>query len=269
MKLFWIALLLPILANAEIFRWQDSKGRFSFSDRPQAGSQLIEVKPGYAFHFVEHVYDGDTVLLDNGQKVRLLGINTPEVEGRYKLAEPGGNEAKIWLEKRLSGKKVRLETDSDKKDKYGRTLAHIFTEDHSHVNVELVKRGLAWVSIHPPNLKYVQELGSAQKQAEMGRKGVWKLKEYQSKPINSILTGNYKGWKRLTGVVKKLHDSRKYSYLKFSDQIDARIDHRFLDLFPELREYLNRKVEIRGWPTRRKDHYSIFIRHPMDIKLIQ
>lgn len=269
MKLFWITLLLPLLANAEIFRWQDSKGRVRFSDRPQAGSQIIEVKSGYAFHFVEYVYDGDTVLLDNGQKIRLLGINTPEVEGRNKQAEPGGDEARKSLEKLLSGKKIRLEMDTDKKDKYGRTLAHVFTEEHLHINVELVKRGLASVSIYPPNMKYEQELVSAQKEAELGRKGIWILKEYQSKPIDSILSGNYKGWKRLTGVVKRIRSTHKNRYLEFSDQIDARIDRRYLDLFPDLKVYQNREVEIRGWPTRRKKRYSIFIRHPADIKLIQ
>lgn len=269
MKNLWLILLMPLLANAEVFKWQDSHGRTYYSDLPHAGSRLLDVKSGYSFHSVKYVYDGDTILLKNGLKVRLLGINAPEVEGRYKIAEPGGEEARLWLEKLLSGKKVRLDTDRKKKDKYGRTLAHIFTEDDFHVNVELVRRGMATLSIYPPNLKYEMDLLNAQQQAEDSREGIWSLKEFQPQPVESLITGSHKGWKRLTGVVKRVRDTRKYRYLQLSDQIDARIDRRFLDLFPDVKEYLARKVEVRGWPTRRKDHYSIFIRHPADIKLIQ
>lgn len=267
-RTLWLLILLSPLAYAEVFKWQDSQGKTHYSDQPHNGSRIIEVKPGYAFHGIKYVYDGDTILLENGQKIRLLGINSPEVDGRYKAAEPGGDDARAWLENLLSGKKVRLVTDRKKKDKYGRILAHIFTEDNVHVNVELVRRGLAAVSIYPPNLKYEKNLVNAQQQAEAGRAGIWNMNEYQPQPVESILAGRHRGWKRLTGEVKRFRDTRKYLYLEFSDQVDARIDRRYLDLFPDVSRY-KAKVEIRGWPTKRKGHYSIYLRHPADIKLIQ
>ena len=127
---------------------------------------------------------------------------------------------------------------------------------------------MAIVSIYPPNLKYEKNLVNAQNQAEAEREGVWNLKEYQPQPVESILKGRHRGWKRLTGEIKRFRETRKYLYLEFSDQIDARIDRRNLDLFPDVSKY-KAKVEVRGWPTKRKGHYSVFLRHPSDIKLVQ
>jgi len=68
-------------------------------------------------------YDGDTIVLEDGRKIRLLGINTPEVQHKGKMADAGGEDAKTWLINKLRHSKVRLEFYFDKTDKYGRTLA--------------------------------------------------------------------------------------------------------------------------------------------------
>ena len=81
-KLILILLLcLPGWGCAEIYRWQDAKGSAHFSDRFQPDAKIVNIKPGYDFYSVKTVYDGDTVQLEDGRKIRLLGINTPEVLG--------------------------------------------------------------------------------------------------------------------------------------------------------------------------------------------
>ena len=269
---FLVILLLAIMlakwVNAEIFQWRDENGRIHYSDRQHADAVQIKVYPGYTYHKVKKVYDGDTLLLQNKQKVRLLGINTPEVEGRHKAAEPGGETAKKWLQETIKGNKLRLQTDAEKKDKYGRVLAHIFTDAGLHVNLELVRLGLATVNIHPPNLEYTDKLVSAQQQAQDNKLGIWRRKEYAARPINSILSGGHKGWRRLVGRVTGVHNSRKFSYLEFSKKIDARIERRFQSLFPDLEHYVGKEIEISGWPSKRKGHYSVLIRHPSAIKIL-
>lgn len=254
---------------AEIYTGHDQQGKTYFSDRPLSGSVLLDLKPvGYSWYTVKKVVDGDTVTLDSGLKIRLASINTPEIESRHRLAEAGGDEAKKYLTKWLQGKQIRLVKDLDKKDKYGRTLAHLFTHDQQHINLELVARGLAIVNLYPPNLKYHQALLHAQKQAEAAFLGLWQYPQYQPKPMSMLGLKKLRGWQRLLGTVQYIRTKKKYSYLIFNDQIDLRIAKKNLTLFPPLQEYVGKPLEIRGWPTRRKQHYSILIRHPSAIKIL-
>ncbi len=254
-------------AQAEIFQWFDAKGNKHFSDKPHQGATALKVNAGYTYYQVKKIYDGDTILLANGKKVRFLGINTPEVEGRHKSAQAGGEQAKQWLFKKLNNSKVRLEKDVEKKDKYGRLLAHVFTEDKEHINLELVKRGLASVNIYPPNLKYSQVLLKAEHQAEQNRQGIWGYDEYAPKQAKDINQGGFKGWQRVRGMIKKIRHTRKNSYLDFSDSFALKINRKAFRYFPDLESYVGKSVEVRGWIGRRKNSYSMFVRHPSAIKI--
>jgi len=264
-----VLLILPFSTVAEIFQWLDAEGQSHFSDKPQPGASLFQVDAGYSFYQVKKIYDGDTILLSNGQKIRFLGVNTPEVEGRNKSLQAGGNEAKQWLEAQLKNTTVRLEKDVEKKDKYGRTLAHVFTQDKLHINLELVKQGFASVNIYPPNLKYVAALVAAEQQAEYKHLGIWGYQEYKLKPVADIKGGLFKGWQRVTGKVKNIRHTRKSIYLNFSDNFSLRILKKSLSYFPPLDSYQGKFVEVNGWINRRKGKYSMFIRHNSAIKIIQ
>lgn len=267
---FFILLAIrSVVVFAEIYQWTDKQGQTHYSGIKQEHAKLLKINPGYAFFRVKKVYDGDTILLTNGTKVRLLGINTPEVETRNKSAQPLGEEAKQWLEKALLGKKVFLIKDSEKKDKYGRTLAYVFNEERRHINLELVEIGLATVNIHPPGLKYVDELLVAQDKAEAEKIGLWQHKQYQRKSIISIEGKRPKGWQRLFGEIVGIRESRKYVYLEFSKSLDARIARKHLLYFPDISIYLHKTIEVRGWLSRRKKHFSMLIRHPSAIKVMK
>jgi len=260
-----LLLIVPFSTQAEIFQWVDDNGSKNFSDKPHQGAKSLKIKPGYTYYQIKKIYDGDTILLTNGLKVRLLGINTPEVERRNKLAQVGGEVAKSWLQKRLKNKKVRLESDVEKKDKYGRLLAHIFTENKEHINIELVKQGLASVNIHPPNLKYTDELIKAEQQAEQARLGIWNYQEYAPKQLSQITQQRVKGWQRITGVINNIRYSRRYIYLNFTDTFALKIERKAEGLFPVLESYMGGPIEARGWVNRHKKRYSMIIRHPSAI----
>ncbi len=90
------------------------------------------------FH-VEYVYDGDTLLLTTGQRVRLIGVDTPETVKRNHPVEPFGPEATAFSRAWLSGGEVRLEFDQERLDRYGRTLAYVWIGDRM-LNEELLRR---------------------------------------------------------------------------------------------------------------------------------
>jgi len=260
-------LFFSISAHAEIFQWVDAKGNRHFSDKPHQGAEIFQLEKSDTYYQVKKVYDGDTILLTNGKKIRFLGINTPEVEGRNKSEQAGGEEAKYWLKRRLRNRKVRLEVDVEKKDKYGRLLAHIFTEDKQHINLELVQQGLASVSIYPPNLKYTQQLLKAEQQAEQNQLGIWAYQQYAPKQVEEIKQGRFKSWQRVVGKVSNIHHTRKNSYLKLSNNFSIKINKKALTFFPELEKYEGKEIEVRGWINKYKGNYNLLVRHPSAIKI--
>lgn len=89
------------------------------------------------------VIDGDTFVAEGAGKVRLIGVDTPELGRDGKKDEPGAEKARRFLKELIGGKTVLLDYDSERFDKYGRTLAYVTTETGLSVNEELLKRGLA------------------------------------------------------------------------------------------------------------------------------
>jgi len=125
--------------------------------------------------------DGDTFLLENGRSVRCLGINAPEISHRQKPGEPFGYEAKMFCQKIFfkenskTGKRVRLEFENEKYDRYKRLLAYLFLEDGSFVNGEIVRRGYAFYLPGKNVPKYKDKLLASQRFAMKSGLGIWKF----------------------------------------------------------------------------------------------
>lgn len=122
---------------------------------------------------VAEVVDGDTVILGNGQKVRLLGIDAPELEREGQPADFLAHKAKLVLTSLAQGQPVRLEYDQLRYDRYGRILAFLFLTDGTNLSRELVRQGLAHVYTVPPNMRFRGELLAAQREAMKARRGIW------------------------------------------------------------------------------------------------
>jgi endonuclease YncB( thermonuclease family) len=122
---------------------------------------------------VVRVVDGDTVVLDGNEKVRLIGINTPESVDPRRPVQRFGKEASAYAKALLQGKRVRVEHDVEKKDRYGRTLAYLHLEDGTFVNLRLVQEGYASAYRYPPNVRHAEEFRLAERRAREGKKGMW------------------------------------------------------------------------------------------------
>lgn len=260
---------MPGILPAAVYEWVDQNGRSHYSDRSHDNARTLNIDPGVTYCTVEKVFDGDTILLTDGRRIRLLGINTPEVAGRYKTAEAGGEQAKTWLRQRLEGKKVRLEFDVEKQDKYQRTLAYVFADDRNHINLQLVERGLATANIYPPNLRYLDGFLKAQSAAETAKLGLWSEAEYAAMDYQNIDENNYHGWKRVLGRVSGIKQTAKYGYLQYSADFRLQIDNQSLALFPDLQSYVGKRLEARGWINKRKQQFTLRVRHPADINILQ
>jgi len=129
--------------------------------------------------FVTKVIDGDTIVLENGQKVRYIGIDTPELHHPKKEMECFSQQAYEKNKELVLGKKVFLQKDISEKDKYNRLLRYVFldekmsTAEASFVNLYLVKNGFAYAATFPPDVKYANVFLTAQNEARQKNLGLW------------------------------------------------------------------------------------------------
>ena len=148
-------------------------------------------KIDYDHVFISRVIDGDTLELANGQRVRLIGIDTPEMYKSKKLYRDAqrskqdlqtiqelGQRSYNFTKKLAEGKLARLEFDVEKRDVYGRVLAYVFikSDDSEEIflNAEIIKQGYASLMTFPPNVKYVDLFRKLYQEAREDKRGLWR-----------------------------------------------------------------------------------------------
>ena len=126
---------------------------------------------------VLRVIDGDTIVLSPNEKVRLIGVDTPETVHPNKVVECFGKDAKEFTRAAVHGKMVRVVLDEANalrkhKDRYGRTLGYLYTEDGMLLNAELIRRGYAHAYTRFP-FRYIVEFREMERQARREAAGLW------------------------------------------------------------------------------------------------
>ncbi|WP_168188688.1 thermonuclease family protein [Thermoflavimicrobium daqui] len=124
---------------------------------------------------VSKVIDGDTIEIDRkGKKeiVRLIMVDTPELNQNKNHPQPFAHEAKLSLKKFLEGQLVLLEKDEQERDPYGRMLFYVYKDDRL-VQEWLVMQGYARVKAYPPNLKYYDRLKTVEENARRKQIKIW------------------------------------------------------------------------------------------------
>ena len=126
---------------------------------------------------VRRVVDGDTVELSDGQLVRYIGIDAPEVHRREPSGwvmdpEPMAREATEFNRRLVEGRRVQLSYDVQTRDRFGRLLAYV-TIDGVMVNEELLREGFAQLLTIPPNVKYAERFRQLAEEARRQSKGLW------------------------------------------------------------------------------------------------
>lgn len=144
------------------------------------------------YHLVKFVYDGDTILLDTGEKVRYSGIDAPEIGHKGEKNEFMALASRDFNLHLVGKDRVRLEFDREKRDRHGRLLAYIFLEKGDMVNALMVRRGLARLMVKRPNIKYLSLLLHNQRLAMGERLGLW---QKDPKKLEKYYLGNRKSYR--------------------------------------------------------------------------
>lgn len=120
----------------------------------------------------KRVVDGDTVVLDGGERVRLVGVDTPELHRPGWPVQYFAREAKAFTKRLVQGRRVKLAFDRERADKYGRTLGYLWLEDGTFVNREIVARGYGFAYTRHP-FRWLDEFRAAERAARAAGAGLW------------------------------------------------------------------------------------------------
>jgi micrococcal nuclease len=235
---------------------------------------------------VVEVIDGDTFRIETGSKVRLLGINAPE------LHDPGGDIARQLLVCLIMGKTVRLQKAVTDTDDHGRLLRHVFI-GMKFVNAEMVRMGCAEIRFYPPDTMYAAIMRESEKYAIRNRRGLWAFPVFQipdttdtiSVPASeSSIAMSIISWRdaaeyygRTTIVEGKIvatYNTGKVCFLNFHKDwrhyFTAVIFASDFDKFPDQPEdhYLNRVVRVKGLMKEYRGKPEITLKSPSQIEII-
>ncbi len=179
-----LLVVLVVAVTAALSALQPSARRVSAIERRSVSASAPTASAERAF--VARAVDGDTLKLAGGERVRLIGIDTPELHESAKLhrdAERTGQdvrtikqmgEAAYQFTRRLvEGKEVRLEFDVQPRDRYGRLLAYIYLDNGLFVNAEIIRQGYAYPMVIPPNTRHADEFRQLFNEARRLNRGLW------------------------------------------------------------------------------------------------
>ncbi len=195
---------------------------------------------------VRQVVDGDTLRLNDGRSVRLIGINAPEIGRKGRRSEAFAEVARQRLQAlvKSSGGQVSLVPGAESRDKYGRTLAHVYGRSGDNFEAQLLSEGLGYRVAVAPNVS----LSSCQQQAEnaarQAGKGLWRQSPLT--PANQL---RQSGFALISGKVRSIERNRGGIWIEIDDslvlQVPARLQRNFPAAF--LTDLKGRSIEARGW----------------------
>ncbi len=210
---------------------------------------------GESFKVVS-VTDGDTLKLQDGRSVRVLGINAPEITHGKKAGQPFGRESRAQAQAFIAAanSEIRLGFEREARDHYGRWLAHVYDNLGHSLAAAQVRAGMALQVAVPPNGAQAPCLQDAEQEARQKTRGVWRNSYWQPLPTLS-LSGDEAGFRLVRGRITRV-DINSAIWLEFEGKLVARVAKKDWSLFAHQKsDWLalkGKEIEVRGWINPRK-----------------
>jgi endonuclease YncB( thermonuclease family) len=213
------------------------------------------LEPGAPGEVVE-VVDGDTLFLDDGREVRLVGLQAPKLPlGRPDFeAWPLSDDAKAALAELALGRTVWPAFGGLRRDRHGRVLAHLIRDDGLWLQAELLERGLARVYSFPDNRALVDRMLRHERRARAAARGIWDHPFYAVRTEAEVrdLTGSFQ---LVEGRVADVAEVRGRVYINFGRNwrtdftvtIPPDAVARFTDAGLDPEVYDDHRIRVRGW----------------------
>ncbi|WP_130903900.1 thermonuclease family protein [Pseudomonas sp. Sample_22] len=195
---------------------------------------------------VQRVVDGDTLRLSDGRNVRMIGLNTPELGKKGRSDEPFAVAARKRLEDLVAASdgRVGLRPGKESKDRYGRTLAHVYGADGANLEAQMLAEGLGFLVAVAPNTDLIDCQQAAERSARHSGLGVWR-----QSPVLQADQISVSGFALLSGRVSRVQRNRGGIWIELQDSVVLRVAPNLLTRFDvaSLESLKGKQIEARGW----------------------
>lgn len=227
---------------------------------------------------IARVIDGDTLALKDGRRVRVLGINAPERARDGHQAQPLAEQAQQAVDAFFAqDRRAYLAYDIERKDRYGRLLAHVFNAERQNLAAEILERGLAFQVLVPPNFAHTNCLAAKEKIAKRHSHGVWSSDYWQARPSRNLQLSDT-GFRRLAGRVEKVTVGRDI-WIELDGVLVIKIAAGDKHLFGDYdwRALRGKQLVLRGWLIDRSSRHQqqkgfkpmqLQLRHPLMLESV-
>lgn len=221
------------------------------------------------YYKITKIPDGDTLFIEGKMRVRLIGVNTPEVSHRNSKEEIGGEVAREFLEEVIGDQTIRFELGEQPKDHFRRFLAHAYLPDGTNINALLVREGFAHATVRPPNLHLTDTYIALEKEARKAKKGMWALARYGVQSFDDV-TEDKNGFFRLKAEVIRVKSWSRNTYAYFGKDLSVRLDNSEIEKYAkhgcDFHSLKGKQLSVRGHLYRRR-HKRFF--HLYDLSQIE
>ena len=153
--------------------WPSTGLRLSSPVAPIYPANQQVLKQAQSLPTVTRVIDGDTVVVEGIGTVRLIGVDTPETVDPRRPVQYFGKEASDFTKQLATGKRVRLEFDQDRTDRYGRTLAYVYLQpENLLLNAEIIRQGYGFAYTQFP-FRMMEHFRALEREAREAGRGLW------------------------------------------------------------------------------------------------
>ncbi|HEB55509.1 MAG TPA: thermonuclease family protein [Gammaproteobacteria bacterium] len=218
---------------------------------------------------IKRVIDGDTLQLTDNRRLRLIGVNAPERGRNGQAAEPLAGHAWHMLQTLASpGSHLRLRWGKQKKDRYGRLLAHVFNTDGRNLSASLLRAGMGAAIQIPPNLWAYQCYLRAEKSARKQQRGIWGQPYFSPLDANQLATGVH-GFHFIRGRLSRIGKSKTALWLNLGKHFALRIRKKELPYFKNIHfeRLIGRELTARGWIYAYRGRWHMNLHHPASLEI--
>ena len=219
---------------------------------------------------VAQVFDGDTVRLEDGRRLRFIGIDTPEIDHRGGQSEPYSRAAQRRVQALLAdGGRLSLRYDREREDHYGRALAHPYLVDGRSLNALLLEEGLARALVVPPNLWQQDCYRAVMAGARQARAGMWRLAGHRLTPASGLDKVG-KGYRWISGRIEGFERTTNSHWLILNGGVRLRIAREDLAYFEslEVEKLPGSLVQADGWLQGKPGNWRMRLRHPVQLQIM-
>ena len=221
---------------------------------------------------ISQVLDGDTLALQDGRRLRLIGLNSPELGRDGEAHAPGALAARAALQRLvfLNRNQLGLRFDRERHDRYDRLLAHAFLDDGRNLTAELLRQGHAFALTVPPNTWQAGCYHALAADARAAGTGLWQRPEYRPRPAADLPLSS-EGFRLIHGRVTHISEGQYNRWINLQGDVALRIAKTDLEGFRQLDwdTLPGSELEAAGWLYQRRGQLRMQIRHPLMLSILR